>query len=159
MTRQPVRRRALSIELASEPTWGSAGGVRGAWRVGRVRVVQALAPMAMRQVVSSGLRALALEPHRVATYAGLLDAVARDPDVVLLSDPFDRVSAVATIATLRTAGYDGAIVVMGRAARTLRARQRELGNVTLLPDPVVGATVAGPWLRRCLSVANPFASR
>ncbi len=56
MTRQPIRRRALSIELASEPTWGSAGSARGAWRVGRLRVVQALAPMAMRQVVSGGLR-------------------------------------------------------------------------------------------------------
>lgn len=156
MTRQPIRRRALSIELAAEPTWGSAGSARGAWRVGRLRVVQALAPMAMRQVVSGGLRALALEPHRVATYAGLLDAVARDPDVVLLSDPFDRVSALATIATLRTAGYDGAIVVMGHAARALRAKQRELGHVTLLPDPVTGATVAGPWLRRCLAVANPL---
>ncbi|MBK7075396.1 MAG: response regulator [Myxococcales bacterium] len=158
MTRQPIRR-ALSIELASEPTSrsaGSAGGARRAWRVGRLRVVQALAPMAMRQVVSGGLRALALEPHRVATFAGLLDAVARDPDVVLLSDPFDRVSGLATIATLRTAGYDGAIVVLGHAARALRTKQQALGHVTLLPDPITGATVAGPWLRRCLAVANPL---
>ncbi len=124
MTRQPILRRALWIELASEPRGQRrCRRARRAWRVGRLRVATgAGAAWRLRQVVSGGLRALALEPQRVATFAGLLDAVARDPDVVLLSDPFDRVAGLATIATLRTAGFDGAIVVLGHAGAALRTR-------------------------------------
>lgn len=154
MTRQPIRRRALPIELSPEVAPVSAGAQRRAWRVGRLRVVTALASVALRQVVGSGLRALALEPQRVGSYAGLLDALARDPDLLILSDAFDGVPAVAAIATARTAGYEGAIVVLGRASRQLRARLAELGDVTLIGDPITGATVAGPWLRRCLTAAT-----
>lgn len=154
MTSQPVHRRALRIEIPGvEPAQVRVGAGRRSWRVGRQRVVVALTPQHLRQVVGTGLRALSLDPQRAVTRAGLFDLLATRPDVVILSDPFDRAPALSLIATIRTGGYRGAIVVLGHASRALRAGGAALGGVTLVADPVCGATVAGPWLRRCLTAA------
>ena len=155
MTRQPLHRRALRIELpAAEPTiiHASATG-RQSWRLGRARIVVAVASPVLRTVVGSGLRALGLDPQRVTTRAGLYGVVATDPDLVILSDPFDRAPLLPVIASLRTAGHRGALVVLGHASRPLRARAAQLG-VTLIADPILGATVAGPWLRQCLTAPS-----
>ena len=155
MTRQPIHRRALRIELpAAEPAVvrASATGRQG-WRLGRSRVVVAVASPVLRSVVSSGMRALGLEPQRVSTRAGLYGVAAAEPDLIILSDPFDRAPVLPVIASLRTAGHRGALVVLGHASRPLRARA-ELLDVTLIADPILGATVAGPWLRQCLLAAS-----
>ena len=126
MTRQPLHRRALRIELpAAEPAVvrASATGRQG-WRLGRSRIVVAVASPVLRTVVSSGLRALGLEPQRVTTRAGLYGVAAADPDIVILSDPFDRAPVLPVIASLRTAGHRGALVVLGHASRPLRATVR-----------------------------------
>lgn len=155
MTRQPIHRRALRIELpAAEPAVvrASATGRQG-WRLGRSRVVVAVASPVLRSVVSSGLRALGLEPQRVSTRAGVYGVAAAEPDLIILSDPFDRGPVLPVIASLRTAGHRGALVVLGHASRPLRARAALL-DVTLIADPILGATVAGPWLRQCLLAAS-----
>ena len=156
MTSQPFLRRALRVELPhAEPAQVQVRAAgRRAWRVGRQRVATALAPQHLRLVVGAGLRALSLEPQRALTCAGLFDIVAGHPDLVVLSDPFDRTPAAAVISRLRARGFVGAIVVLGHASRALRAQVGGLAGVTLVGDPVCGATVAGPWLRRCLTAAR-----
>jgi hypothetical protein len=148
MTRQPLHRRALRIELPGAEPAPRASAPRRSWRAGRSLVVTAIAPTALRAVVTSGLRALSFDAIRVTSCAGLLGIAAR-ADVIIMSDPFDRAPALPVIAALRTAGYFGGIAVIGHASRALRARADDL-HVTLVGDPITGSGVSGPWLRQCL---------